>query len=287
MMLIADSGSTKTDWSLVSEGDQTGRVKTMGFNPYFQSTADIAKELRDVLAPQLDIERGTDLEIFFYGAGCSSEAKCQIVSDAIAQVFPGANIEVEHDLLAAARALCGKEEGVAAILGTGSNSCYYDGEKIREHVFSLGFIMGDEGSGAYLGKKLLQFYLYGELPSELKDKFAAQYPQSREEILDSVYKKPLPSRYLASFSRFLHDNLSHVFIEQLVFDAFDDFFAHHICKYSRYREVPFSCVGSIGYRYSSVLKKVAGSKGVRMGKIIESPIEALTAYHLALRGKKA
>jgi glucosamine kinase len=283
MILIADSGSTKTDWTLVDAVNKTSQYKTAGFNPYFQSTEDILKELRANLLPHLGIDIASPISIFFYGAGCSSEAKCKIVQDALIQAFPGSKVDVEHDLLAAARALCGKEEGVASILGTGSNSCYYDGREIKEHVFSLGYILGDEGSGAYLGKKLLQHYLYGELPAELHENFVAKYRETREEMLDNIYKKPLPSRYLASYSRFLLENISHPFVKRVVSEGFEDFFNRHICKYTKYREIPFHCVGSVGFRYKDILTQVAESKGISVGKIIETPIQALTSYHTESR----
>jgi glucosamine kinase len=284
MILIADSGSTKTDWRFVNENGEIHQYKTTGFNPYFQTTGDIVKELTGSLVPAMSEEaHKPGLAVHFYGAGCSSEAKCKVVYEAIAEVFPRAKVNVEHDLLAAARALCGAGEGIAAILGTGSNSCYYDGKEIRDNVFSLGFILGDEGSGAYLGKKLLQCHLYRELPPELEEKFSSTYRHTREDILDSIYKKPLPSRFLASFSPFLQRNIHHPFISRLIYDGIDDFFRHHITKYDRHREVSFNCVGSVGYHYSDILKKVAGDRGIQVGNIIETPIAALTLYHTGIQ----
>ena len=281
MILIADSGSTKTDWRLIDRSNKIHQYKTVGFNPYFQSTEDIARELEENLLNQMEPAMdGDSLSVYFYGAGCSSEAKCRIVGDAIRQVLPKAQVEIEHDLLAAARALCGSGEGIAAILGTGSNSCFYDGKKITDNVFSLGFILGDEGSGAYLGKRLLQYYLYRELPAELEEKFMEKYKLSKEDILDSIYKKPLPSRFLASFSQFLGSHMKHPFIQDLLYKGIDDFFIHHITKYPRHQEVRFNCVGSVGFYYSTILKQVASDRGITVGNIIESPIAALTLYHL-------
>lgn len=280
MLLIADSGSTKTDWWLVKDKEII-KDKTVGFNPYFQTTEQIIEELSSNLVPHLKshIEK-EKLSIYFYGAGCSSEAKCSIVRNALLQVWPDAIIEIEHDLLAAARALCGRKPGIAAILGTGSNSCYYDGNRIVANVFSLGYLLGDEGSGAYLGKKMITTFLYNEFPEDLQTALAGLITDSKEEILDSIYKKPLPSRYLASFSRYIPGVLSHPAMHKLVYQGLDDFFKHHVSKYPIHKEIPFNCVGSVAFHYKDILKEIVEDRKMIMGKIIESPIEALVNYHL-------
>jgi glucosamine kinase len=285
MILIADSGSTKTDWRLIDNDKKIHQFSTLGFNPYFQSTEDISKELREKLLPAIQgaiTPKFTDPkpEVHFYGAGCSSETKCKIVHDAIIVNFPGAQVHVEHDLLGAARAVCGREAGIAAILGTGSNSCYYDGNDIVENVDSLGFILGDEGSGAYIGKKFVQDYLNKEMPAAISQRFFERFGLKKEDILDAIYKKPMPNRFLASFSKFIYQNLKEQYIIDLVANAFRDFFDKHICKYPKHREVQFHCVGSVGFYYSNILRAVAQEKGVAPGRIIETPIAGLTLYHL-------
>lgn len=282
MMLIADSGSTKTDWRLVDENKNIHQFSTAGFNPLFQSTEVISKELREVLLPQLlsaGIEAGRPMQIFYYGASCSSEERSKIVRDAIAQNFPKAEIEVEHDLLGAARALCGHEAGIAAILGTGSNSCYYDGKEIVENVPSLGFILGDEGSGAHIGKRFITDYLYKEMPADLAQRFYDRFKITKEDVLDAVYKKPMPSRFLASFSKFIYQNLKEQYVVDLVANCFRDFFDRQVCKYEKHKEVQLHSVGSVGFYYSNILRAVAVEKGVSTGRIIETPIAGLTLYH--------
>lgn len=284
MILIADSGSTKTDWRLVDNSKNIHQFNTIGFNPYFQDTETIEAEIKEnLLNPikALSIENfDNTLEIYFYGAGCSSESKNEIVRAAIHKIFPDARIKVDHDLLGAARALCGNEKGIAAILGTGSNSCYYDGENIAENIFSLGFILGDEGSGANIGKHFIKDYLYKEQPAHISESFYERFKLSRENILDAIYKKPLPNKFLASFSKFIYQNQKEQYITDLIISSFNEFFDKHICKYANHKEVKLSCVGSVAYYYSNILRGVAVSKGVHIDKIIESPIASLTLFHL-------
>jgi glucosamine kinase len=280
MILIADSGSTKTDWRLIDADEKIHQYKTSGFNPYFQSTQEIAATLGKELLPQLENKHHENLKVFYYGAGCSTEDKCSIVKNAIELNFPQATIEVDHDLLAAARALCGREAGIAAILGTGSNSCYYDGKNIAENTPNLGFFLGDEGSGGYLGKKLITAYMYKELPAELHEAFYHKYKLGKEEILDHIYKKPMPNKFCASFGMFLQHYINHPYVAKMIYDAFALFFDKHICKYPRHKEVPFHCVGSIGFYFGNILNEVARDKGIRMGRVLESPISGLTLYHI-------
>ena len=281
MILIADSGSTKTDWRLIDEENKIHQFKTTGINPYFHSSESITEALTKELLPNIKFEiRNLKFELFFYGAGCSSDEKCNIVKRGLQSCFSKPIIEVEHDLLAAARALCGHDKGIAAILGTGSNSCYYNGKDIIENVVSLGYVLGDEGSGAYMGKKLIQYYLYKELPEDLDKIFFEKYKLTKDEVLENVYKKPNPNRYLASFSPFLQHNLSHHFIAKLVYDSFSDFFEHHICKYAEHKQVKMHCTGSVGFYFANILRQVATDRAVAIDKITESPIAGLTLYHL-------
>lgn len=290
MILIADSGSTKTDWRLIDSKNINHHFSTIGFNPYFQDTITIANEIRENLLSKMNILPLTDLKtdplfIYFYGAGCSTIEKNEIVKIAIQQVFPSSIIEVDHDLLAAARALLGNEKGIAAILGTGSNSGYYDGEKIVENVSSLGFILGDEGSGAYIGKRFIQDYLNKELPKTIAEKFYDTYKLTPDQILDAVYKKPMPSKFLASFSKFINENKDERYFIDLIEFNFEQFFNKHICKYSNHREVTVNCVGSVAFYYCEPLKAVAARKGIHIGKIIETPIQKLSDFHLLRQSK--
>lgn len=285
MILIADSGSTKTDWRLIDSQKNIYQYTTIGFNPYFQDSDTIAHEIRKNLLPLVRLQvmediDSDDLFIYFYGAGCSYKQKCDILKMAIQEVFPKANIEVEHDLLAAARALCGKNEGIAAIMGTGSNSCYYNGEQIEENVASLGYILGDEGSGAHIGKHFIQDYLNKDMPQKISQDFYETYKLSNDTIFDAVYKSQMPSKFLASFSKFIYQNQHEQYIHDLLMFSFDQFFKKHICKYPNHREVKMSCVGSVAYYYRNKLHYVADSKGIVIDKILESPISALTLYHL-------
>jgi N-acetylglucosamine kinase-like BadF-type ATPase len=283
MILIADSGSTKTDWRLIDGKGESHHFHTIGFNPFFQDTPTIYEELRQNLLPALSkVIDGNyqSLRVYFYGAGCSSENKCSIVKMALSQLFPGAFIEVDHDLLAAARALCGRSEGIVAILGTGSNTCHYNGENIVRNVSSLGYILGDEGSGAYIGKHFIQDYLNHDAPDHIRAKFLEKYNLSDEEILDSVYRKPMPSRFLASFSRFISEHKNDPYISGLINKSFSDFLDQHICKYETHRDLKLNVVGSVAYFYSDRLRDAAAARGINIGRILESPIEDLSKFHV-------
>lgn len=280
MILIADSGSTKTDWRLIDKNKEIHQFHTVGMNPYFVGSDQIAQTVREGVYASHSEWKGA-LEIFFYGAGCSTDDKRAVVSAGLKTVFPDAKIEVTHDIVAAARATCGHAPGIAAILGTGSNSCYYNGKQIVESVISPGYIFGDEGSGGQIGRALLTDYLYDELPEDLTKHFEHRFPEAtREAILDAVYKQPRPNRFLASFSKFVYQNISNEYCVKLVIKCFDQFFDRHICKYEKHQEVPLHVVGSVGYYYSKLLQSVAENKGVSMGKILETPIAGLTLYHL-------
>lgn len=280
MILIADGGSTKTDWRLIDEKKQIHQYATSGFNPYFQDTEFVHAELITHLLPNLPSTIPSSKgAIYYYGAGCSNPEKNAIISDALRKCFPDFTIEVTHDLLGAARALCGRNPGIAAILGTGSNSCYYDGKEIIENVPSLGYLFGDEGSGANIGKTFIKAWLTNEVPESLSKRFYERFKLQREDILDNVYKKPLPNRFLASFSKFIYQNLKEQYVTDLVVGCFNEFFDKQISKYSTHKELAFNCVGSVGFYFSNLLRGVAEQRNIRIGKIIETPIAALTLYH--------
>jgi len=278
MILIADSGATKTDWRQIFSRQDTRSFQTEGFNPFFVDSRFIQNEVDSELVPYIDSRHVK--EVFFYGAGCSAVEQCIIVEDGLKPIFPDARIKVENDLLGAARALCGHNEGIACILGTGSNSCYYDGKKITENVPSLGYILGDEGSGAYIGKKLLKEIMSLNAPPEIRELFANKFNYGRVHILTHLYNQAMPSRFLASFVRFVTENIKHPFMHALVHDAFLDFFNTQVVKYPRYTEIPVCCTGSVAFFFSDLLKEVAKEKGIEIHKIMQSPVEGLVEYHL-------
>jgi glucosamine kinase len=277
MILIADSGASKTDWRILSANEAIAQAKTMGFNPFFQDSESIYQELVQTLLPQLP--GGKIREIFFYGSGCSTDFSRDIVRTGIRRAFPDAQITINNDLLAAARALCGQTSGIACILGTGVNSCLYDGNEITTKRPSFGFWLGDEGSGGYLGKTLIQQYFHEDMPEDLRQKFEKRYSPVLGDVLENAYKKPLPARYFASFSKFLFDNLSHPFCYRLAYDSFSLFFDRYVGKYENFRQYPVHFTGSIAFYYSNVLRQVANDKGITLKNILESPISGLTLYH--------
>lgn len=274
--LIADCGATKSEWALVSNG-KSKTITTQGISPYFLG----AEQIRDLLLKELKPKLGNIAvgEIYYYGTGCANPDNAKLVKKAIRQVFPGAHLEVTHDLLAAARALCGDQKGIACILGTGSNSCYYNGKSIMKNSPGLGYVLGDEGSGAYLGKKVLQYYLYQTFDEELRGRFDVTYLTNTAEILENVYKKPLPNRYLAGFARFLADNRGHYMIENIIEDGLNDFFFSHLCKYNETWNHPVNFVGGVAYGFRDVLLQLCTSYEFEPGKILKKPMNGLIDYH--------
>ncbi len=277
MIIIADCGSTKSDWLLLHGGRDQQLENTVGFSPFFHTTEEIKTILLTELVPKLKPE--TVKEVYFYGTGIHDEHRAEIVAAAIRAVFPNAKVEVEHDLLAAARATCGRNAGIACILGTGSNSCYYDGEKILDNVPSLGWLLGDEGSGTHLGKALLRAKFYRELPADLDAAFDEAYPEGTDAIKDRVYEKGA-NAYLASFTRFLGDNIKHTFIQQLVSNCLGEFLDRQPCKYGGYQLVPMHFVGSIAHHFQDILLQCMEERDLKPGVIVRKPIFPLADYHL-------
>lgn len=277
-ILIADSGSTKTDWVLLDKNNIIIQFQTIGFNPYFQSSEDIFLEIKTKLIPVLQDQLKSIKEIYFYGAGCSTADKVQVVKQGLYLAFGNISSEVNHDLLAAARALCGREKGIICILGTGSNSGLYDGKEVIENVPSVGYLFGDHGSGANIGKTFIQHYFDEKLPFHLKTAFEnAGY--HREIILENVYKKPMPSKYLASISSFLSNYNNDSYIKELIKNCFLDFFDSQVSKYTDAKKLPVNSVGSVGFYYKDLLVEAANEKGFTIGNVIKSPIEGLILYH--------
>jgi glucosamine kinase len=279
MHLIADSGSTKTAWQLIKSKNTILKFETIGYSPQYITTSEMISDLMAVLIPQLPILSDEISKIHFYGTGCSTPRTVDIIQSALENVFQKAAVEVNHDLLGAARALCGRSPGVACILGTGSNSCLFDGEFIIDNIPSVGFMLGDEGSGGYLGKKLVRAYFYRELPTDLEDAFTRKYQLSRDELLLNVYKKPMPNRYLADFTKFLSEHLDHQFVHQLVKSSFQDFLNSMILKYDNIHNLPIHFLGSIAIHFQRVLKEVLIENNLQLGRIIENPVEEMAKYH--------
>ena len=275
-ILLADSGATKCEWCLVQKG-RNKTIFTQGISPYFLDAQQINQLLAAELLPSL--KKVTVSEIYYYGTGLSNPNNVKILEKALRISFPGAKVKADHDMMAAARSLCGREKGIACILGTGSNSCYFDGKKITKNRPGLGYALGDEGSGAYLGKKVIQYYLYETYDEELKYKFNDTYKTDRTEILENVYKKPLPNRYLAGFAGFLAENRGHYMIENILEDGLNDFFFQHLCKYSESWKYPIHFVGGVSYGFRYVLKDLCQSYEFELGKILKNPMEGLIDYH--------
>lgn len=274
--LIADSGSTNAAWCLI-DGKRKKTFYTQGISPYFLNSEQIENVINSELKAKLKgILPG---EIFYYGTGCSNPNNVKTVKKALQRIFAGAKISVDHDLMGAAKALCGNTKGVACILGTGSNSCYYNGKRIVKNSPGLGFILGDEGSGAYLGKKVVQYYLYNTYDPDLMDRFKAKYNTSPEEILEAVYKMPLPNRYLAGFVPFLIENRGHFMIENIIEDAFNDFFFQHVYKYKESWTMPVNFIGSVAFGFKDVLKTMCDTYELQLGRVLKSPMEGLVKYH--------
>lgn len=277
-ILIADSGSTKTDWVLLDNNNIIFQYQTIGFNPYFQSSEDIYEEIKTKLIPVLHDQLHNITHIYYYGAGCSTPDKVQVIKLGLYLAFGNILSDVNHDLLAAARALCGKEKGIACILGTGSNSCLYDGKDIIENIPSVGFMFGDHGSGAIIGKTFVQYYFDKKLPVHLEKAFEnAGY--DREVILENVYKKQMPNRYLASITNFISEYNNDSFIKDLIKNCFVDFFKAQVSKYTNAKTLPVNSVGSIGFYYKELLEIAAKETGFTIGNIIKSPIDGLIKYH--------
>jgi len=277
MVLIADSGSTKTDWCLIENDGKEMLFSTEGYNPCYMSSGDIEASLRNSLPEGVGWNKVD--KIHFYGAGCY-EDKFPVMIQALQPLFKNAKIEVAMDLLASARALLGDSPGFAAILGTGTNSCLYDGKKITMNIDSMGFIMGDEGSGGYIGKRFLGDYIRGYMPAEVKEKFWNDYRLTPDELIDRIYTKPMANRFCAGFCKYIRENMpNHEYYKRIAEDAFRDFFRNIVCGYPGYDKYLFNCVGSIAYYFSDIIEKIVPEFGMTMGTILSCPMDGLKKYH--------
>ncbi len=276
MLLIADSGSTKTTWCLSDrKSDKLITLQTDGINPFYQDENAIFQ----TLAGQIGVIEETIDEIHFYGAGCANAEVNNIVKKALKRFFKTDCIEIQSDLLAAARALCQRNPGIACIMGTGSNSCYYNGHEIEQHVSPLGFILGDEGSGAVLGKRLLADVLKNQLPSHIIQLFFEQYKTNRNEILENIYRKPFPNRYAAGFTTFIGSHINEPSLELLVTTEFELFLKRNVLQYQNSGNLEINFTGSIAFYFQKQLNTACRIFNLRPGKIMKDPMNGLIEYH--------
>ncbi len=276
MILIADSGSTKTSWVLSDASKKVvGQCKTSGINPFYQTE----EEIYNALIKEFELEISDLKSLYFYGAGCANPEKKDVVLRALKKMWNPYEISVDSDLMCAARSLCGRRPGIAAILGTGSNSCYFNGQDIEYQISPLGFILGDEGSGAVLGKKLVADVLKRQLPEHICQAFLENYKLTPAEILDRVYRQPFPNRYLAGFTRFIHEHISEGSLYVLVKNSFIEFFNRNIMHYKHFGDNRVNFTGSIAWYFINPLKDAATETGFSIGKVIMDPMEGLISYH--------
>ncbi len=276
MKLIADSGSSKTSWYLLTNSsDGSTQCLTAGINPYFQQADDIIKTLKN----EFILDKQLISAIYYYGAGITDKSKKDMLYGVLNSFFGLENIFIESDLMAAAQSLCGNDEGIAAILGTGSNSCYFDGKKIAKHVSPLGYILGDEGSGAVMGRLLVSDILKKQFPQRLIKLFFDTHNTTHGEVMENVYRKPFPNRYLARFTKFLLDNIHEEEIEKLVNDSLTSFFIRNIAQYSHAQRLPVHFTGSVAWYFSAQLRESAAKSGFVIGKITQNPMNDLLEYH--------
>lgn len=279
MIVIADGGSTKTSWCVLANGKVSIQFITEGYNPYYITpdyfTDSMKRSLPEGFSP------GEVAKLYFYGAGCADD-KFEFMTGLLKSIFTNAEVFIAMDLLAAARALLGHSSGFAAILGTGTNSCLYNGKVVAQNIDSLGFMLGDEGSGAYIGKQLIADYIRGYIPKNIHDLFWERYQLTPDRLMDTVYTKPYPNRFCSGFARFVSEHIGQSdYLSQLANNAFDTFFRNIVVRYPDYKHYTFNCVGAVGYHFSTLLGSVAQNYDMQLGKFLLDPMEGLVAYHLS------
>lgn len=277
MQLIADSGSTKADWALLSPDKSVRYIHTQGFNPVVHPRELFQDEVHKLAHDLLPGVSPT--EVHYYGAGCWDYSRKKVISGVLGEAYPKAKIIVMHDLLGAARAACGHAPGIACILGTGSNTCLYDGTDVIDNVTNLGFMLGDEGSGSHLGKAFLRSYFYRELDDELNQAFEEWTTMDKSTVLDKVYDTELPNTYLASFTRFMGEHKEHPLIQKIVFNSFAEFLDRHVRKYDGHLKLPVHFIGSIAFHFQTTLLAALHERDLTAGRFVQKPIEALAAFH--------
>jgi len=280
MILIADSGSTKATWCLLSEKESDYKyIETKGINPNYLTKSSISEILENELRPLLPSKGEWIQKVYFYGSGCSTVKNCKLIQGSLSLITPNAAIIAEHDLLGAAISLCGKDMGVTCILGTGSNSCFYDGENIKKTILSLGHLLGDEGGGVYIGKKILYHYLKNHYPEELKMTFEAKYKKTPQEWISLMYGCTNIVSFFASLTYFASENISHPFMQDLIKNCFSDYIVEQVLIYEEAKHYPIGFVGSIAFVFQNALKAVAEAHQLHIGKVIKNPIEGLRDFH--------
>lgn len=281
MVLIVDSGSTKSDWVLLKSAEERELYKTMGFNPYFHNETIIANAIKQ----NSDLHRYSEdiRQVFYYGAGASSDDLRATVERALKRVFPNAEVTVDHDLVACAYATYSGEPSICCILGTGSNSCFYDGVNVVEEVPALAYILGDEGSGSYFGKKLLSAFLYKSLPEEISKDLRDKFSLDKDVIMENVYMLPHANVYLASFMRFIASHKEHPWVDRIIYEGLRHFISIHVACFDDYREVPVNFIGSVGYFFKEQLERAARDEGIQIGVVTRKPIDGLVEFHLKHR----
>ncbi|WP_379085231.1 N-acetylglucosamine kinase [Pedobacter sp. UC225_65] len=281
MILVADSGSSKTDWMAYSP-THTLSFSTQGINPYFVNAHDVVRILsknRDLSAYATAIK-----EVYFFGSGCSTPDKHEIISNGLSAFFTNAFISVDDDLIGSAYATCGDKKGLTCILGTDSNISYFDGVNVHSGKHGLGYVLGDEGSGTFFGRKVLTSYLYHTMPAELSEIFAKTFEVTKDIVINNIYQKPFPNSYLATFSRFMIGHKEHPFIQQMLKDGFQEFIDTNVKDYKAYKTLECNFVGSIAYYYRDELRAVFAENGIKVGKILQKPIEGIYEYILKREG---
>jgi N-acetylglucosamine kinase-like BadF-type ATPase len=290
MKLIIDAGSTKMEWILLDGKTVKTRFTTEGFNPNYSDIQALERlvETRFIASPNDESvflrrdESASLQQVCYYGTGCGSEKNCQLIEEVFQNRFPKAEIHVTHDLMAVCHAVLGHEKGIACILGTGSNSCVYDGEDIAEKAVSLGYLVGDEGSGSHIGRAVVRAYFYGFMPADLQQQFDTTYHLELRDFIQNLYHNEQPSKYLASFAEFAGTYQKHPYIHDLVKDCFKAFIEAFVCRYSDYKSVKISFVGSIAYHFQDILKESLADFGLTMGEVLKTPAEGLIRYHQTL-----
>ena len=276
MRLIIDAGSTKMGWILMDGPEVKAHFVTKGFNPNYSPVQDLVETCRGASLPD-KIQ-----SIHYYGTGCGNEQNCQIIKEVFQNYFPHADIHVTHDLMAACHAVLGHEKGIACILGTGSNSCFYDGKDIIEKAVSLGYLVGDEGSGMHIGREVVRAYFYGFMPEELRQNFDETYHLELKDFIDKVYHQPQPSRYLATFAKFAGEHQSNPFIKELVKGCFKAFIEAFVLRFEHNKTMKVSFVGSVAFHFQNLLKESLLEYGFAMGEVMPSPAEGLIRYYRSL-----
>ena len=274
MRLIIDAGSTKMGWILMDGLEVKAHFVTKGFNPNYSPMQDLVETCHGASLPNGNIH-----SIHYYGTGCGNEQNCKAIKEVFQAQFPDAVIHVTHDLMAACHALFGRERGIACILGTGSNSCFYDGENIIEKAVSLGYLVGDEGSGMHIGKEVLKAYFYGFMPKDLRMKFEETYHLEIKDFIDKVYHQPQPSRYLATFAKFAGEHQSNPFIKELVKGCFRAFIEAFILRYEDCKSLKVSFIGSVAFHFQDILRESLAYYGLTLGEIMQAPVEGLIKYY--------